>query len=310
MAQHSNSVISNGFYHILTTGRYFYQRLQTFIFLDGKIFVYIADRKHPLGISGNCGTYNNDNTFSYEYRHPHNGKIDTSTMRMSGTLIYNGKSTSQPFEYQMESVEWMWLSLLHSKLLKESQPLLRSTAQVKSQIETQDGNIKSMNITLSDMSQNMEKIRTQIHTLKQEITENESQHKLSVDQIRELQEENEKIRKNTRTIDSQNDELRNKRTEFQTRLKRLNIQYQKKQSEKKVENIEYDQWNSDDVTEWIIHLDDGAYSKYENVIRSNLKKEGIDGSEIKYLERNDLGRIGITNFKHKRMIMQHIANLK
>ena len=44
-------------------------------------------------------------------------------------------------------------------------------------------------------------------------------------------------------------------------------------------------------------------------MRANMKKEGMDGSVLAELERNDLHRFGIENIKHKISIMKNIKRI-
>ena len=71
----------------------------------------------------------------------------------------------------------------------------------------------------------------------------------------------------------------------------------------------YQNWNYDNITDWIISLDDGIYEKYEKILREQLKDEEMSGDVLSTLDKNDLGRFGIKNYKHKLAILNHIKKL-
>ena len=62
------------------------------------------------------------------------------------------------------------------------------------------------------------------------------------------------------------------------------------------------------IVDWIISLNED-YVKYEDILRVNLNKESLDGSCLVELDKNDLHRFGIDNYKHKSAILKQIKQL-
>merc|ERR1712192_111632 len=67
-------------------------------------------------------------------------------------------------------------------------------------------------------------------------------------------------------------------------------------------------WTSRDIAQWISGLNPG-YSKYREALLVNLNAEGIDGLCLKSLDKTDLHRLGITQFKDKCDVYRSIQQL-
>ena len=67
-------------------------------------------------------------------------------------------------------------------------------------------------------------------------------------------------------------------------------------------------WNLKKTAEWIQNIDKQRLNKYNKLI-DNMTKEGIDGSCLQYLDKNDLHRLGITKFKDKLIVLKAIKQL-
>eukprot|EP01084_Bolivina_argentea_P290427 498870_1 len=71
----------------------------------------------------------------------------------------------------------------------------------------------------------------------------------------------------------------------------------------------YTQWTTNNVFNFIMSLDNGAFRIYEQTLRQNLQNEGIDGNDICDLDKDDFHRLGVQNFKLKKSLMTHIQSL-
>eukprot|EP01084_Bolivina_argentea_P036326 67222_1 len=71
----------------------------------------------------------------------------------------------------------------------------------------------------------------------------------------------------------------------------------------------YKTWSIEDVFQWIMCLDNGAFQQYSNVLLKNLKNENAKGSCLMLLDSNDLHRFGITDIIHKKLLLQKIQKL-
>eukprot|EP01084_Bolivina_argentea_P115886 206002_1 len=75
-----------------------------------------------------------------------------------------------------------------------------------------------------------------------------------------------------------------------------------------IENTDYRKWDSDIITNWIISLHKD-YEQYETSLREKLREEQLTGTDVAYIDKNDLDRFGVKTFKHKREIITHIQKL-
>ena len=73
-------------------------------------------------------------------------------------------------------------------------------------------------------------------------------------------------------------------------------------------NDRYKTWNQDKCVDWIISLNN-EYMQYQNKLRLAFKEENIIGAHLEYIEVNDLHRMGVQKFVHKKQIIQHIKSL-
>lgn len=70
-----------------------------------------------------------------------------------------------------------------------------------------------------------------------------------------------------------------------------------------------DGWDTKTVVNWIINIDKQRLNKYYNVLLESMSTEGIDGSCLQYLDKDDLHRLGIMNYKDKLIILAAIKQL-
>eukprot|EP01084_Bolivina_argentea_P051048 93903_1 len=68
-------------------------------------------------------------------------------------------------------------------------------------------------------------------------------------------------------------------------------------------------WQAEEVVYWIININKARYNKYFKNLMRNMAKENIDGHCLDDLDKTDLHRLGITDFKDKRDIYQSIQQL-
>eukprot|EP01084_Bolivina_argentea_P051050 93906_1 len=100
---------------------------------------------------------------------------------------------------------------------------------------------------------------------------------------------------------------------LQNEHKELEIEYAKVKEELKKAanncNKSRNMWQTEDVVNWIININKGKYNKYFNDLMRNMVKENIDGDCLNDLDKTDLHRLGITDYKDKRDIYQSIQQL-
>ena len=67
-------------------------------------------------------------------------------------------------------------------------------------------------------------------------------------------------------------------------------------------------WESEDVAEWILSLDE-QYQVFEDALRENVKNQEVDGADLEGLDKTDLHLLGINSRKHKMAILGQIRRL-
>merc|ERR1712154_720146 len=76
-----------------------------------------------------------------------------------------------------------------------------------------------------------------------------------------------------------------------------------------IDKARYEQWSHEQVTEWILSLDNGRYNKYEKILRKTLKEEEVDGETLQDVDGADLKRWGITKMKDFKFLQREITKL-
>eukprot|EP01083_Nonionella_stella_P051619 137057_1 len=72
---------------------------------------------------------------------------------------------------------------------------------------------------------------------------------------------------------------------------------------------EFEAWSASDVVQWIMSLDEDKFHKYEAELTKNIATENIDGQCLESLDKGDLHRLGVTDFKDKKDLLQRIKEL-
>ncbi|ETO35088.1 hypothetical protein RFI_01988 [Reticulomyxa filosa] len=67
-------------------------------------------------------------------------------------------------------------------------------------------------------------------------------------------------------------------------------------------------WTSDDIADWIVGLENGRFSKYESVMRQEMKTAKVEGMHLPMLTQNIkyLQRFGIIEFDEEIALQKHI----
>eukprot|EP01083_Nonionella_stella_P186203 681143_1 len=97
--------------------------------------------------------------------------------------------------------------------------------------------------------------------------------------------------------------------ELQMELKTVTAKYDALCRKANIDVKKHMHWDCDTIVDWIVSLN-GEYEAYEETLRMKMKEEGMDGSLLSELDRNDLHRFGIVSLKHKVQILKHIKALR
>ena len=71
----------------------------------------------------------------------------------------------------------------------------------------------------------------------------------------------------------------------------------------------YLDWTAVEVTNWMVTIDRMRFEKYYEALIQNMMQEGVDGRCLQSLDKNDLHRLGIIQFRDKEDILSAIRDL-
>eukprot|EP01084_Bolivina_argentea_P251370 421583_1 len=181
------------------------------------------------------------------------------------------------------------------------------------QKETQNGK----NNTQQCLQKN-EEILSQMNLLKTELdtTKNENMNlktileQVSSEYCLKLAESNSKYNE----LSKLNIEMQNNLLNVNDDYKEMSVKYNqllKQQQQQRILNDtrNYKQWDHCNIADWICNVENKRFKQYEKELRVKLEDEGITGADIGDLDKNDLHRIGITNFGDKKALLKYIQHL-
>ena len=77
-----------------------------------------------------------------------------------------------------------------------------------------------------------------------------------------------------------------------------------------INTAEFRTWSAAQFAAWIVSLDPHSYAQYEEKLTATLEKEGVDGECIdEEIDKSDLNRWGISQYKHCRHVLTQIKAL-
>ena len=94
------------------------------------------------------------------------------------------------------------------------------------------------------------------------------------------------------SISEQNTVLQDEEKERQMEVEQLREEV-KRLKLLSLDESKYMDWNAEEISEWILNLDIDRMSKYEDVIRKNLKEDEVEGSLLSEVDGGDLRAWGI-----------------
>merc|ERR1712232_139488 len=98
--------------------------------------------------------------------------------------------------------------------------------------------------------------------------------------------------------------LEGKHDNLQIKYLALNGKYKALLNSSKGGNTQhFESWKSEDVIRWMMSLENAKYKKYEDELSKNVRMENVDGACLSSLDKGDLHRLGITDFKDKKDLM-------
>ena len=94
------------------------------------------------------------------------------------------------------------------------------------------------------------------------------------------------------------------------KLQSLQTRYERLKANCIINVANYAEWDHDDVSDWLVNIDQGAYVRYEGVIRKELANVDMSGASLVKCTKNDLKGFGIKQKAHQNAIWMHIQALE
>ena len=116
------------------------------------------------------------------------------------------------------------------------------------------------------------------------------------------------MKREKQELNANNIKLNEECKELQLNLQEMTQKYNKLYRKSNIDEGDFINWSTDDITNGICNLD-VQYESFEDVLRNNLKKEDVDGSILRELEKQDLHRFGIVSMKHKLNVYKNIKRI-
>ena len=72
---------------------------------------------------------------------------------------------------------------------------------------------------------------------------------------------------------------------------------------------EYESWNTEQLIQWIMNLENGRFSKYREILSKNLLDEGVCGKHLSKINVLHIKGWGVKSFEDKDLLIDSITNL-
>ena len=282
-------------------------------------YVTVKNKKyghHVIIFGGKCGGKNSDEIW---FLNLDNWKWTKSQSKCPKKAMYYAVKTElndseiHLFEIDKKGHWKMKLSdILPSILHKKSQHTMPYISNSASDID-----MSIMTNLKSSLVQ--EKKRTRALTRDNE--ERIKSMKEQKEKIDDIENENSSLRQENERIKADFEKLQNELNETQTKLSAAteqNIELKQKyeillEHEKKRalgDTANYKHWDYEDCIYWICYLEAGRFEKYKESFLKNMKLENINGGHLIDLDKNDLHRLGCTDYGDKVALANHLQSLK
>eukprot|EP01084_Bolivina_argentea_P154094 268648_1 len=197
----------------------------------------------------------------------------------------NLNANIEEFEVKKKQLEQVWIPVITQAYTFGNTPQCPECLTEKQSKQTDINNNKSEYI---------QQLMDQNSSLRLQLAK---QQRESKKQISELKFENDTLKNKLQLKDKELNKWQDDYKELEIKLKQ------------KMQHITYKSWQYNDVFEWIINIENKRFKKYENKLFHKLKEECIDGTCLNEMDANDLHRLGITQFKDKKVLMKYIEKL-
>jgi len=169
--------------------------------------------------------------------------------------------------------------------------------QIMARSQAQQTEIERLRAQIKAYAETEAKNKAEIHRWYKECVDTQSAEKLVSGKYDKLGSEYE-------TLQNKYDDLQIKYLALDGKYKRLLLN-----GVGGVESKEFSAWSAVDVVQWIASVDAGKYGKYREMLSRSMQTENIDGACLESLDKGDLHRLGVTDFKDKKDLLARIKQL-
>jgi len=142
----------------------------------------------------------------------------------------------------------------------------------------------------------------------------EANEAASILHTEQLKKADEKIEEHRQTQAN----MERERTEAEAMLKQnaesvlqaLQTRFERLRANCIIDTSNYAEWDHDDVSDWLVSLDKGAYEKYESVLRERLAEVNMSGIALLECTKDALAGYGVKQKAHRDALMHHIYALE
>ena len=213
--------------------------------------------------------------------------------------ISDDKSKRQLLQYENDNTEYRdkyhKSKAMNMKLRKEKDEYIEKyqQSQMKEQILTKQN---------EEYKQNELRSNNEIKGLQSQL-----QQLMKHEEVRK--QELQQYKAQIQSLNEQNNKLNEEQKEMQMEL--IEVKQELKIAKRKnIDPSTFRKWSGDEFVDWITSIEQEKFMKYENALRSAFKREGIDGSAIPDIEKNDWTQWGVQSFKDRTNIHKHVQDLR
>eukprot|EP01084_Bolivina_argentea_P195152 334861_1 len=116
------------------------------------------------------------------------------------------------------------------------------------------------------------------------------------------------LQKRVQQLQIQNGKLMEEHKDFELKINELSAE-NKRLRLKCIDTTNYEQWNHDEILMWIMSLDNGRFTKYEQKLKQSLAEEDVSGVNLQEVDVADIKGWGVVNFNDKKYLMRQIQQL-
>merc|ERR1712176_121147 len=112
-----------------------------------------------------------------------------------------------------------------------------------------------------------------------------------------------------------NNNLMEKQKWYENEMERQSMEIMHLQQENKqlrqneIDENKYELWTWKQVLKWMITVENGMFAQYEKSLAKNLEQGKVKGSDLKFVDRDDLKDWGVIVFGDMKALKRHIDRL-